>query len=168
MSDAAPTRAELEGLLWTLLVAARTTVRGARDVRRLGRAWDEHSELGDVRARRPHAPERDRELAHDEYAVTVEDDGRLFVWRFSPLAVTRPVPDGHVPVPGRPRYAATVVEQRDLSPDPARAAERLADTQEHAARLEEQARARASERHELQTETSSTAAALRHLTGQSR
>ena len=49
------------------------------------RGWKARTELGDVRARRPHAPEHDPDVLHDEFAVAVDDDGYLHTWRFRPL-----------------------------------------------------------------------------------
>jgi hypothetical protein len=140
---------------------------------RLGREWDQPSELGTVRASRPHAGEIDEALAHDEFAVTVEDTGHFLIWRFTPLSVVTASAPGEVHVPGRPRWSADVVEEHPLVPDAARAAEQLVEVQQRAAQLEAEARETARERaiaserrRELERETSSTAAALRHLTGQ--
>jgi hypothetical protein len=156
--------------LWIVL---RVTLEATVVIWRFSRPWDERSELGTVCARRPHAGEADPELVHPEFAVTVEETGQLLVWRFRPLAVMEVAREGEVLVPGRPRYAADVVEERPLDPDPARAAEALAETQERAAQLEAEAREAArqgridaAQRRELEQETSSTAAALQHLTGQ--
>jgi hypothetical protein len=156
-----------------LMIFLRVTAEAALVVWRFSRPWDERSELGTVRLRRPHAAEADGSVLHDEFAVTVEDTGHLYVWRYTPLAVMDDAPAGEVVVPGRPRYAAAVVEQRPLDPDPAPAAEQLAEMQALAAQYEvrasDDARAAALDagrRRELQAETSSTAAALKHLTGQ--
>ncbi|HWT91926.1 MAG TPA: hypothetical protein VN238_02945, partial [Solirubrobacteraceae bacterium] len=127
-----------------------------------------------VRARRPHAGARDPELVHDEYAVTVEDTGHLRLWRFQALLVGEDARPREVLVPGRPQHSAGVVEERPFDhADAARAAEQLADLQERAAALEaearDQARRRLAEAHEhgeLAEDIATTAAALRHLTGQ--
>ena len=105
--------------------------------------------------------------------MTVEDDGALAIWRYIPLTVIEAVPYDMVLVPDRPRFAATQVERRAIDHDTVDAAGRLVEAQEHAAELEAQAieRARrdledAAARRELEQETASTVAALRHHTGQ--
>lgn len=160
-------------VLVTLLLMARWVAEVAFVVRRFSRGWDEPSELEAVRAQRPHRAERDEEIVHDEYAVTAEDSGHLFVWRFRPLSVDADPAPGELLVPGRPRHAAAVMEERPLEADAARAAEQLVEAQEEAARLEAEARedavrrrVEAIERGELERESASTAAALQHLTGQ--
>jgi hypothetical protein len=147
----------------------------ASAVRRRTVRWDAPSELGSVRARRPHAAEIDHELLHPEYAVTVEDHGRFYLWRFVPLAVGERPPPNHVWVPGRPCYAAAVVGERTFDLDAGSAAEALIEAQADAARREAEERdaaARAvvdhTRRLELEAEAASTAAALQHLTGQRR
>lgn len=159
----------------TALLIARWAAEVALAVRRLSRVWDEPSELEAVRAHRPHGGERDEDLVHDEFAVTAEETGHLFLWRLTPLSVNVDPAPGEVLVPGRPRHAAVVVEERPLDPDAARAAEQLVEAQEDAARLEAEAREEAVrrraaviERGELERESASTAAALQHLTGQTR
>lgn len=143
-------------------------------VRRLTRAWSGASELGDVRARRPQAGSEDPAVAHPEYAVTVDDNGRLVTWRFRPLrAGERPRAD-ELEVPGRPRYAAAPVDDTpyDLT-DTARASEQLVAAQAAAAQREQdgaaaaqQALALDGDARALAEEAASTAAALRHATGQ--
>lgn len=148
---------------------------GAVAIARRSRTWDARSELGTVRARRPHAGDADARLVHAEYAVTVEDTGELFVWHYLPLAVDAPAPPAMVEVPGRPRWAADVVERLALdTTDTARAAEQLVAAQARAAELELAARqdaegalARREARDELAAETAAAALPLRHLTGQS-
>lgn len=151
------------------------TLEAALVVHRFSRAWDDRSELGDVRESRPHAADARHDVVHDEHAVTVEETGHLYIWRYRPLRVMDDAGDDEVLVPGRPRYAARVVEERPLDLDPAVAAEQLADAQAHAAALEaaaiERAQRRSVEherRRELAAETSSTVEALKHLTGQRR
>ena len=70
--------ATIIGVLWVVAIA-RVTYR-------VTRAWRQPSELGAARAQRPHAAERDGAIPHDEFAVSVEDDGHLVTWRFRPLA----------------------------------------------------------------------------------
>jgi hypothetical protein len=161
-------------LLATLVGCVMDAVPAVLAVRERTRGWDEAGELARVRAGRPHAAERDPRLVHDEFAVTVEDSGRLFVWRFVPLAAAEPSPASAVEVPGRPRYAASVVQQRPLDvADTARAAEQLVEAQEHAA-VREAAAADAARRalvdqHEAERRAADAAAAaatLQHLTGQ--
>jgi hypothetical protein len=136
-------------------------------VRRTKRAWRQKSELGTVRERRPHAGARDPELAHDEFAVSAEDDGRLVTWRFRPLALSKDAHDGEVEVPGRPRYAASPVADEPFdAEDAARAAEQLVLAQDRAAELEEAAADAARDGAERAIETRSTAAALQRATGQ--
>lgn len=141
---------------------------------RLRREWRRKSDLAPVRRRRPHAGAVDPDLAHDEFAVTAEDEGWLVTWRFRPLAVSQFPTADEVEVPGRPRYAASPVEQRRFDAlDAARAAEQLVEAQERAAQREEAAiaavhdrRADAARRAELSVEAQSTAAALQRATGQ--
>src|SRR5690349_13656237 len=54
---------------------------------RMTRSWGRTTELGEVRAHRPQASSEDPDLAHDEFAVTVEDGGHLVTWRFRPLLI---------------------------------------------------------------------------------
>lgn len=150
--------------------AGSAAVTGAA-VRRITATWDVDTPLERVRAKRAHAGARDPELLHDEYAVTVEDTGHLLLWRFRALMIGEPAAEGEVLVPGRPQHAATPVEQHPFAhADAARAAEQLADLQERAATLE--AAARDAERRALAQagdtadDLATTAAALRHLTGQ--
>ena len=131
-------------------------------------------DLARARRHRPHAGERARDLAHDEYAVAVADDGRLVTFRYSPLmAGERPAP-GAILITGTPRYEA-IEERTDRfdHDDAALAAEQLAEAQEHAARLEaaaiERAQAEIDAREaadEQALEAHSTAQALRRITGQ--
>lgn len=150
--------------------------KGALIVWRRSSGWDRPSELGRVRAQRPHASERDPEVSHDEFAVTVEESGELWIWRFRPLPIHEPEDPGEVLVPGRPEHTAVVMEHMPFDPrDAGRAAEQLAEAQSRAADLERNA-ARAAVRRlsaqrealELEAEAKSTAAALQHLTGQQR
>jgi hypothetical protein len=141
---------------------------------RLRREWRKKSELGTVRRKRPQAGSEDPDIVHDEFAVTVEDAGYLVTWRFRPLAVTDFPTDAEIEVPGRPRYAASPIEQRAFDAlDAARAAEQLVEAQERAADREraavggaENARVDAERRAELAVEAKSTAAALQRATGQ--
>jgi hypothetical protein len=145
-----------------------------RESWRLRRAWGRKSELRSVLRARPHAGGEDRELAHDLFAVTAEDDGRLLTWRFRPLPVHALPEVDEVEVPGRPRYAAmAIAERRFAAHDAALAAEQLVAAQEDAAAREARAAAEAhggvadaDQRAELAIEARTTAAALRRATGQ--
>ena len=158
---------------WTLWV----TAAGARVIRARTAEWrrEDRSELARVRTRRPHAAEADREVAHVEYGVSVEDDGRLVTWAFEPLeALEDPGPAARVLV-GTPRYAVREVAEAPYDArDAVLAAEQLAAAQEDAAAREQAAidRTRAAldareRRRELEAEVRSTGAALRRVTGQS-
>jgi hypothetical protein len=141
---------------------------------RLRREWRRKSDLAPVRRRRPHAGLADPDVAHDEFAVTAEDAGYLVTWRFRPLAVSQFPTAEEIEVPGRPRYAASPVEQRRFDAlDAARAAEQLVEAQDRAARREADAiaavhdrRVDAARRAELAVEARTTAAALQRATGQ--
>lgn len=162
-------------LVVALFRAAGSAATTGAAVRRLTVEWDRDTPLERVRARRAHAGARDPELVHPEYAVTVEDTGHLTLWRFRALLVGEEAGEGEVLVPGRPQHAALPVEQQPFDhADAARAAEQLADLQDRAAALEAEARDRARRaldeahaRGEVADEIATTAAALRHLTGQS-
>jgi hypothetical protein len=161
------------GVVFAFALIAKWAVQAAIVVRRLTRGWDERSELGTIRARRPHAADEASDVAHDQYTVSVEDDGALLIWRYIPLAVTDRVPHGHLLVPGRPSFAAVAVESRPPESDTVRAAAQLVEAQARAAELEAEAieHARgaldaAIRRRELEKETASTVAALRDHTGQ--
>jgi hypothetical protein len=145
-----------------------------REVWRLHRSWGRRSELASVLARRPQAGEEDPDLAHDLFAVTVEDDGHFLTWRFRPLAIDEQPTIDEVEVPGRPRHGARAIEDRIFAAeDAAIAAEQLVAAQDRAAEREVNA-ARAARRvveaadlsADLAVEARSTAEALRHLTGQ--
>jgi hypothetical protein len=165
--------AGLGAMIGTLTTAAWV---GAvlREGRRLTRSWRQRSELATVRAHRPQAGTEDPDIAHDEFAVTVEEDGRLVTWRFRPLPVDEHPSDDEYEVPGRPRYGASPVDDVPFDVyDTARAAEQLVIAQDQAAQREEAAaiaaqgtiagvRATA----ELAAEARSTAAALQRATGQ--
>lgn len=161
-------------VLFTVWLLAYWTALGAWHIRRITRAWDSPGELNRVRARRPHAGARDPEFAHDEFAVTVEETGHLFLWRFTPMLSREPGPEEAIIAPGRPTYAAQVIEEREFDPtDASRAAEQLADAQEDAAGLEREAAQRAVDQdrlaagvRELAAERVTTAEALQHITGQ--
>jgi hypothetical protein len=152
-------------LFWTTGEAARQIGRGRQK-----------SELRAVREHRPHAGEADLDVAHDEFAVAVEDDGRLVTWRFRPLAVQEEPEDDEVEVPGRPRYGARLYSERPFDvQDAAVAAAQLFAAQERAAAMELDAIAAghdgitdASARAERAIEARTTAAALRRATGQDR
>jgi hypothetical protein len=147
----------LAGWAWTITSASL----------RLRRAWARKSELRAVRERRPHAGARDPDLAHEEFAVTAEDEGRLVTWRFRPLAISAHPGDGELEVPGRPRYAASPIADEPFdAEDAARAAEQLVLAQDRAAELEEAAADAARDGAERAIETRSTAAALQRATGQ--
>jgi hypothetical protein len=138
------------------------------------RAWRQRSVLRDVLEKRPHAGSEDPDLVHDLFAVTVEDDGWLYTWRYRPLAWDEQPGLERVEVPGRPRYEAEVIlERRFDARDAARAAEQLVEAQEGAARREALAAAQAAhvvERAALSEhdaeEARTTAAALQRSTGQ--
>lgn len=147
--------------------------KGAWEIWRVTRGWRRGGELERVRRARPHAGERDPDLVHDEFAVTVEDSGYLFVWRFRTLEVYDVYPDDEVAVPGRPRHTAKVVTEIALDPhDTAVAAAQLAEAQDVAAEYERRARDHvtqaASHDGEVAADRRAVAAALRHLTGQAR
>jgi hypothetical protein len=164
------------GVVVAVIVAALWGISAGVDSLKLRRAWARPSELGRVRAQRPQAGSADPEVAHDEFAVTVEDDGRLITWRFRPLAIDAEPGREEIEVPGRPRYAAQAVEDRTFDPEnAARAAEQLVETQARAA--EREARASDAAQRSLESayhserlaeETRSTAAALQRTTGQRR
>ena len=128
----------------------------------------------DVRARRPQAGAEDPELVHDEYAVAVGDDGRLVTWRFRPLPVREHPGRDEIEIPGRPRYAASPVDDVPFDGrDTVRASDQLVLAQDRAAEREADAVAivraalAAEAAHaELVAETLGTAAALRRTTGQ--
>jgi hypothetical protein len=148
------------------IALAWVTVRDGTTALRRGRR---RSELGAVLAARPHAGEADRDVVHDAFAVTVEDDGRLLTWRFRPLGVDERVHedlDDEIEVPGRPRPAASIGAPpgcaAGAAPPPA---EQLVEAQERAADRE-RAAADAAGRGELAIEARTTAAALRSATGQ--
>lgn len=136
----------------------------------------DESELGRVRAQRPHASDADPRLVHDEYAIAVADGGRLVMWRFTPLLADQGPEPGAVLVDGRPRYGAMTAEETRFDPrDVALAAEQLADAQRNAAVREAAAIESAKQREaaeeaasELAAETESTGDALRGVTGQGR
>src|SRR4051812_8490364 len=132
------------GLLMAGLPAALLALNAGVDSLRLRRAWGARSELRDVLARRPQAGSEDPELAHELFAVTVEDDGWLLTWRFRPLPIVEGPDDDEIEVPGRPRYAARVVDDRAFAvEDAAQAAEQLVEAQERAAEREAAAAAAA-------------------------
>lgn len=146
----------------------------AVEVLKLVRGWRQRSELRDVLERRPHAGSADPDLVHDLFAVTVQDDGWLYTWRYRPLAWDQEPGLEQVEVPGRPRYEAEVIlERRFDARDAARAAEQLVEAQEGAAQREALAAAQAAhavehaelDEHELE-EARTTAAALQRSTGQ--
>jgi hypothetical protein len=140
----------------------------------LVRAWRQGSMLRDVLEKRPHAGSEDPDLAHDLFAVSVQDDGWLYTWRYRPLAWDEQPGLEDVEVPGRPRYAAEVVDERRFDArDAAIAAEQLVAAQDGAAKREAWAAAEAAaiaERADLDAdeleEARSTAAALQRSTGQ--
>jgi hypothetical protein len=141
---------------------------------RMRRAWRQKTELGTVRRKRPQAGSEDPDYAHDEFAVTVEDEGYLVTWRFRPLVIGDEPTELEIVVPGRPQYAASPVDQRTFDAvDAARAAEQLVEAQTRAADREQaaaeaanSAHADAERRAELAEEARSTAAALQRSTGQ--
>jgi spore maturation protein CgeB len=100
--------------------------------------------------------------------------GRLVTFAFTPLAAYEAASKETVLITGIPRYAAIEHAVTRFDPvDAARAAEQLAEAQDHAARLEAAAIERAveelaneDEARELVAETRSTGEALRDITGQ--
>jgi hypothetical protein len=134
------------------------------------------SELRSVLEARPHAGAQDPDVAHELFAVTAEDDGWLYTWRFRPLRISEQPDDDEVEVPGRPRYAAEVITERRFDAhDAARAAEQLVTAQDDAATREAKAAGAAydgledaSARADLAIEARTTAAALQRATGQRR
>lgn len=150
------------------------TTSAALQIRSRTLGWDQGGTLRSVREQRPHAVDADPDLAHDEFAVTVEETGEFWVWRYRALHVDELPTGDEVLVPGRPQWAAKVVDGVSFSgADAASAAGQLAEAQQRAAALETHARTRAhalvdasAHAHEIEAETASTAAALRHLTGQ--
>jgi hypothetical protein len=159
--------------LFDLLALGTWTLSGA--LQRL-RHWRQKSELRAVREHRPHAGDADAELAHHEFAVSAEDDGWLLTWRFRPLRIDEVLDEDEIEVPGRPCYAAKVVEDRPFdAADAAVAAGQLFAAQERAAAMELDAIAAGhhgitdeSARAEREIEARTTAAALRRATGQDR
>ena len=176
--------APIEMVTVSLLVAAVTlgraawiTLLGSIVIRNRTASWrPDGSEIGSVRRRRPHAAEADPDVAHEEYAVAVDESGHLITWRFRPLRPEEDAGPDEILVAGRPRYAARQAQSDPFEPvDAAVAAEQLALAQQQAADLESAAadRARraieqAERQRELAAETTSTARALRGITGQSR
>jgi hypothetical protein len=162
-------------LVVALGYALWATLKGVRIVRDHTEEWrGRGGDLARARARRPHAGDADPEAAHDEYAVAVSDDGRLVTFAYTPLAAHEEAAPETVLIRGIPRYAAVEHSVARYDPvDAARAAEQLAEAQEHAARLEAAAIERTlqdlahdDQARELLAETRSTGAALRDITGQ--
>jgi hypothetical protein len=158
-------------VMWTLWV----TLNAALIIANRIRDWEaSEDDLAAVRQRRPHAAEADPHLAHTEYAVAVGDFGELVTYRFRPLAASQTVPAQAQLIKGKPRYAADQVAETPYDAvDAARAAEQLAEAQQHAAALEREAIGRAArgledlrEAEEIEWESKSTGAALRGITGQ--
>jgi hypothetical protein len=164
------------GLGWTMgaVIVVLWLVAILRAGWRLTRGWNQKSELATVRARRPQAGSEDPDLAHDEFAVTVEEDGRLVAWRFRPLFVAERPAAFEIEVPGRPRYAASRCDATSFDVhDTVRASEQLVMAQTEAAECEAASAGAAHEaldaEHayaELAAEARTTAAALQRTTGQ--
>jgi hypothetical protein len=154
--------------LWTAATGVRMVRANTEEWRRTG------GELARVRRRRPHAAEADPDVVHTEYAVAVSHDGGLVTFAYHPLASYEEAGRGADLIPGVPRYEAFEHSIVEFDPvDAGRAAEQLAEAQDHAARLEAAAieRARADlamddEARELAAEARSTGEALREITGQ--
>jgi hypothetical protein len=147
---------------------ARTGWRG-RAGRRPGRGRP--AELAAVRANRPQARSEDLRLGHDQFAVTVEEDGWLLTWRFRLLAVDGRPDVEEIEIPGRPRFAASPIEDARFDVrDAAVATEQLLRAQGRAAQREAAAagatQAGIEDASEFAIEARSTAAALRAATGQ--
>ena len=162
-------------LIITAAVTARALTEGVEVIRARTAEWRPgKGDLAKVRRNRPHAVEADLDIAHDEYAVAVSDDGRLVTFAYVPLMAGERPARSSVLIPGKPRYEAVEVDTDRFDPDDAVvAAEQLAAAQQHAAELEASAidrgRAELAEREaaiDLAVETQSTAAALRRITGQ--
>jgi len=162
-------------LIFTAAVTARALTEGVAAIRRHTAEWRPgKSDLANARRSRPHADEADRDIAHDEYAVIVADDGRLLTFLYTPLMSGERPGARAVLVPGKPRYEAVEERTDHFDPEDAvRAAEQLAAAQVRAAELEaaaiERARVDVDEReaaYDHALETRSTAEALRRITGQ--
>ena len=157
--------------LWAL-------VHGVRIIRDRTWEWrpDRSDDLAEVRRRRPHAGEADPGVAHVEYAVSVEDNGKFVTWAFEPLLAGDEWDEDAVLITGIPRYEARAVQRVAYDPtDQARAGEQLVEAQEKARALEadEIVRARLELEHdaaaaELLAESLATGEALRGATGQRR
>jgi hypothetical protein len=168
--------AAIAALVATLGFASWATAKGVLMIRERTAEWRPRpSELARVRARRPHAPEADRDAAHHEYAVIVgDDDGLLVTYAFIPLAAYEPVSPAGILIAGTPRYEAVEHSVTPFDPlDAARAAEQLAEAQDAAARLEAAAVERTltdlqvdDEARALVAEARGTGEALRGITGQ--
>ena len=129
----------LAGVTAVVLVAIWALFVGARLIRDRTREWrpDGSDDLAPVRAKRPHRGEADPEIAHVEYAVSVEDDGTLTTWAFEPLLAGDEWDEETVLIAGTPRYEAHAVEHLVYeAPDQASASAQLVEAQEHAAALE--------------------------------
>ena len=163
------------GAILTVITALYALAVGSILIRRRTAEWrPREGDLARARRRRPHAGEAAHDLAHDEYAVAVADDGRMVTFHYTPLmAGERPARDA-ILITGTPRYEAVEARTDRFDPDDAAlAAEQLAQAQEHAAGLEAaaivRARADVEEReaaHDQALEAHSTAEALRRITGQ--
>jgi hypothetical protein len=164
------------GVLLAVIVALTLAWSTIGDGLALVRRARQKSELRSVLEARPHAGTQDPDVVHDLFAVTAEDDGWLYTWRFRPLDFYETPDDDEVEVPGRPRHAAQVVtEARFDAHDAARAAEQLILAQDAAAAREAAAAGAAyggiedaDERADLAIEARTTAAALQRATGQRR
>ena len=176
-ADAALTLA-LVGVITSVAVSLWALEHGVRIIRDRTWQWrrDRDDDLAEVRRVRPHAAEADAEVAHVEYAVSVEDNGKFVTWAFEPLHATDRWDEEAVLITGIPRYEARAVERFAYDPtDQARASEQLVEAQERAAALEagEIVRARRELEHgtaaaELMAESLATGEALRGVTGQRR
>lgn len=176
-ADAALTVALL-GVFAIVCVSWWALVHGVRIIRHRTRQWrpGRRDDLAEVRRRRPHAAEADAEVAHVEYAVSVEDNGKLVTLAFEPLHAADPWDEDAVLITGIPRYEARPVHSVAYDPtDQARASEQLVEAQERAAALEadEIVRARLELEHgtaaaALMAESRATGEALRGITGQRR
>ena len=73
-------------LIITAAVTARALIEGVEVIRARTAEWRPgNGDLAKVRRNRPHAGEADLDVAHDEYAVAVSDDGRLVTLAYVPL-----------------------------------------------------------------------------------
>jgi hypothetical protein len=84
----------------TVVYALWVSLNGVLLVRERTAEWrGAGGELARVRARRPHAGDTDPDAAHDEYAVAVDEGGRLVTFAFMPLAASEDAAPTSVLIP---------------------------------------------------------------------